>query len=173
MFTLPMESVAGHCVEATWNKALNLQQEAEDWYNKKALLFNQFLIAYQNQPLLHKTFDQDDMRSLIRSNSKIHQKKLDQQFEALTLTVAQINNEVSRVREQSDIVKLAYANWASIYDHCNQAGLAINSASSQRYMQINQNILQDTKTLLNKYKFLLDVYEKEVKVLESGSQQRN
>ncbi|MBU2896185.1 hypothetical protein [Vibrio hepatarius] len=159
-----MKSFAGHCREETWNKALSFQQEIESWYNKKAISFNSFLNSYQQKTFLHKQFTKDELNALLSSDSS-YQQRFKQQIKVSRNSISEINNETKHINDQSDLVKIAYANWASIHDHCNQSGLVINSTSSQRYMQLNQNILRDTKNLLNKYKLLISIYEKEVETL--------
>ncbi|WP_341664403.1 hypothetical protein [Vibrio sp.] len=162
-----MKSTASHCVETTWNKALTLQQEIESWYNKKAINFNDFLRQHRQKTLLHKKYSREELVSLLQSSSKSEQKQIQQRISASEHIVAMLQGEAKQINKQSDLVKVAYANWSSIYDHCNQAGLAINSSSSQRYMQLNQNILTDIKNLLNKYKLLIELYETEVKTLKA------
>ncbi len=164
VLTLPMKSIAGHCGEETWNKALSFQQEIESWYNTKAIDFNSFLNSHQQKTFLHKQFTKDELNSLLSGDSS-YQQRFKQQLKVSKHTIAKLNNEKKRINEQSDLVRIAYANWASIHDHCNQSGLVINSTSSQRYMQLNQSILTDTKNLLNKYKLLIRIYEKEVDTL--------
>lgn len=166
VFTLPMKSTASHCVETTWNKALILQQEIEVWYNEKARNFNDFLNSHRQTTLLHKRYNQNELVALIQSSSDSEQQQIRQQLKTSEQTVAMLQGEAKRISEQSDQVKVAYANWASIYDHCNQTGLAINSSSSQRYMRLNQEILSDTKILLSKYKFLIGLYNQEVNALK-------
>ena len=111
-------------------------------------------------------YNQNELVALIQSSNDSEQKQIRQQLKTSEQTVAMLQGEAKRISEQSDQVKVAYANWASIYDHCNQAGLAINSSSSQRYMRLNQEILSDTKILLSKYKFLIGLYNQEVNALK-------
>ena len=128
--------------------------------------FNDFLNSHRQTTLLHKKYTQSELVALIQSSNDSEQKQIRQQLKTSEQTVAMLQGEVKRISEQSDQVKIAYANWASIYDHCNQAGLAINSSSSQRYMQLNQEILSDTKNLLSKYKFLIGIYNQEINALK-------
>lgn len=163
--TLPFPSKSAHCDAKTWGDTIRTQKQIDQTYNFHAVRFNQLLKYYSNQPLLHQTFEQQEIQALWETSTPLSQQKLSMQIEASLQVIQAIEEELVAISQLQDDV-LALANeWQEISQHCAIEQRTTNVAVSHNYGQSNRRLREGIEQLKGKLTLIQYQYQQEMETL--------
>ncbi|MFB9217814.1 hypothetical protein [Vibrio sinaloensis] len=163
--TLPFPSNSAHCDVKTWNSILKSQKQIDHSYNFHATRFNQLLKHHSTQPLLHQTFEEQDITALWRAGNPQSQQKLSMQIEASQQVIQAIEEELLAINQLQHDVLVQAGEWQGMSEHCALEQRTANVAVSHNYGQSNRLLGKSIEQLKGKLTLIQRRYEQEVETL--------
>ncbi|RJX68942.1 hypothetical protein DZ860_16005 [Vibrio sinensis] len=167
-FTFPTYSWAMKCNPTDWNIVLKAQKKVDVRYNIHAVRFNQLLSIHQQRTLLHQEFTSQELQTFWHPDKTDMHLTMRTQMKATREAVEQTETEISKINNSLSDIYLTRKNWKSISQHCEQQGQTINMISSEHYVSMNQEIINDIKQLKKKLSTIKQQYLNEIAALENS-----
>lgn len=156
------------CTPTDWNIALKAQKKSDVRYNALAVRFNQILEHHQGHTLLHQKFSPQELQSLWRADHNDRPIPIRTQLKHARDTVKQTDTELDKISHSLSLIHDTREKWQSISLNCQQQENMINMITSQHYVGMNQQIIDDIEQLKKKLLILKQQYLNEIAAIEQS-----